>query len=80
MAWCINNSIHWKALSQKLTQIIIKYKNGDRKIFNIEHESDAYERVIKATIEGTHDLFVSSGEILQTWRILDDLQKILARK
>ena len=64
-----------KALSQKLTQIIIKYKNGDRKIFNIEHESDAYERVIKATIEGKHDLFVSSGEILQTWRILDDLQK-----
>ena len=64
-----------KALSQKLTQIVIKYKDGNKKIFNIEHESDAYERVIRATIEGKHDLFVSSGEILETWRILDEIQK-----
>jgi len=64
-----------KAFSQKLTQIVIKYKDGDKKIFNIEHESDAYERVIRATIEGKHDLFVSSGEILETWRILDAIQK-----
>jgi glucose-6-phosphate 1-dehydrogenase len=64
-----------KALSQKLTQIIIKYKDGNKKIFNIEHESDAYEQVIKATIEGKRDLFISSGEILETWRILDKLQK-----
>lgn len=64
-----------KALSEKLTQIIIKYKDGKKKIFNIEHESDAYERVIKAIIEGKRDLFVSSGEILETWRILDNLQK-----
>jgi len=64
-----------KALSQKLTQVKIKYKNGNEKIFNIEHETDAYERVIKATIEGKHDLFISSGEILETWRILDNLQK-----
>lgn len=64
-----------KAFSQKLTQIIIKYKDGNKKIFNIEHESDAYERVIRATIEGKHDLFISSGEILETWRILDNLQK-----
>lgn len=64
-----------KALSQKLTQIIIKYKDGNKIFFNIKHESDAYERVIKATIEGKRDLFISSGEILQTWRILDNLQK-----
>jgi glucose-6-phosphate 1-dehydrogenase len=64
-----------KALSEKSTQIIIKYKDGNKKIFNIEHESDAYERVIKAAIEGRHDLFISSGEILETWRILDILQK-----
>ncbi|MFA4975768.1 MAG: hypothetical protein WC839_00645 [Candidatus Paceibacterota bacterium] len=64
-----------KALSQKLTQIIIKYKDGNKKIFNIEHESDAYERVIRATIEGKHDLFISSEEILETWRILDIVQK-----
>ncbi len=64
-----------KALSEKLTQIIIKYKDGNKKVFNIEHESDAYERVIRATIEGKHDLFISSGEIIETWRILDELQK-----
>ncbi|MCM2339304.1 MAG: hypothetical protein NDI62_02505 [Burkholderiales bacterium] len=64
-----------KALSKKETQIIIKYKDGNKKIFNIEHEADAYERVIKATIEGKQDLFISSGEILETWRILDNLQQ-----
>ncbi len=64
-----------KALSEKLTQIIIRYKDGNKKIFNIEHEADAYERVIKATIEGKRDLFVSSEEILETWRILDAIQK-----
>ncbi len=64
-----------KALSEKLTQIIIRYKDGNKKIFNIEHESNAYERVIKAIIDGKRDLFISSGEILETWRILDNLQK-----
>lgn len=64
-----------KAFSEKLTQIIIKYKDGGKKIFNILHESDAYERVIRAVIEGKQDLFISSGEILQTWRILDKVQK-----
>lgn len=64
-----------KALSKKETQIIIKYKDGTEKIFNIEHEADAYERVIKATIFGKQDLFISSGEILETWRILDNLQQ-----
>ena len=64
-----------KAFSQKLTQVVIRYKDGNKKIFNIEHESDAYERVIRATIEGQHDLFVSSEEILETWRILDAIQQ-----
>ena len=64
-----------KALFQKLTQIIIKYKDGSKRIFNIEHESEAYERVIRATVEGKHDLFVSKEEILETWRILDAIQK-----
>ncbi len=64
-----------KSLSEKLTQIVIKYKDGNKKVFNIEHEADAYERVIKAVIEGRRDLFISSGEILETWRILDNLQK-----
>ncbi|MEI8174425.1 MAG: hypothetical protein WCG28_00570 [bacterium] len=64
-----------KALNKKLTQIKIKYKNGSEKIFEIEHETDAYERVIGATIMGDHDLFISSGELLDSWRILDSIQK-----
>ncbi|MCX6752342.1 MAG: hypothetical protein NTZ87_02465 [Candidatus Nomurabacteria bacterium] len=64
-----------KALDKKLTQIKIKYKNGSEKIFKIEHEKDAYERVIEATIRGDHDLFISSGEVLDSWRILDSIQE-----
>ena len=63
-----------KALSEKRTQIIIKYKNGSEKIFNIEHEPGAYERVIASVIANKHDLFISSGEILQSWRILDAIE------
>jgi glucose-6-phosphate 1-dehydrogenase len=64
-----------KALFQKETQIIIRYSDGNKKIFNIEHEPDAYERVIRATIDGNHDLFISGPEILETWRILDAIQR-----
>ncbi len=64
-----------KAFAEKFTQIIVEYEDGKKKIFNIEHETDTYERVIRAAIEGKRDLFVSSGEILETWRILDNLQK-----
>jgi glucose-6-phosphate 1-dehydrogenase len=64
-----------KAFAQKFTEIRIKYKNGEEKIFKIEHEPDTYERVMQEAIEGKHDLFVSSGEILETWRILDEIQK-----
>ncbi|OGI76289.1 hypothetical protein A3C67_00205 [Candidatus Nomurabacteria bacterium RIFCSPHIGHO2_02_FULL_42_19] len=64
-----------KALSEKLTQIKIKYKNGTEKIFNIKHEPEAYERVISATMSGNHDLFISSGEVLESWRILDAIEQ-----
>lgn len=64
-----------KALSEKLTQIKIRYQDGDIKIFQIEPEPQAYERVIKAALNGEHDLFISSREVLETWRILDLIQK-----
>ena len=64
-----------KALALKFTEIRIKYKNDNEKIFKIEHEPDTYGRVMREAIEGKHDLFVSSGEILETWRILDEIQK-----
>jgi glucose-6-phosphate 1-dehydrogenase len=64
-----------KAFAEKFTEIRIIYKDGHKKIFKIEHEPDTYERVMREAIEGKHDLFVSSGEILETWRILDEIQK-----
>lgn len=64
-----------KAFYEKLTQIKIKYKDDSEKIFNIEHEPEAYERVIRATMRGNHNLFISSDEIIETWRILDAIQK-----
>ncbi|MBI3888705.1 hypothetical protein HY311_02845 [Candidatus Nomurabacteria bacterium] len=64
-----------KALAEKFTEIKIKYKNGQDKIFKIEHEPDTYERVMREAIAGKHDFFVSSGEILESWRILDNIQK-----
>jgi glucose-6-phosphate 1-dehydrogenase len=64
-----------KAFSEKFTEIRINYKGGSKKVFRIEHEPDAYGRVIRAVLEGNHDLFISSGEILETWRILDAIQQ-----
>lgn len=64
-----------KAFHEKMTQIKIKYKDDSEKIFNIEHEPEAYERVIEATMKGDHNLFISSDEIIESWRILDVVQK-----
>ncbi|MDR3519513.1 MAG: hypothetical protein P4L63_01325 [Candidatus Pacebacteria bacterium] len=64
-----------KALSEKFTEIRIEYKDSSKKVFSIEHEPDAYGRVIRAVLEGNHDLFIGSGEILETWRILDSIQQ-----
>ena len=64
-----------KALEKKLTQIKIRYKDNSEKIFNIEHEPEAYKRVILATISGNHNLFISSNEVIESWRILDAIQK-----
>ncbi len=64
-----------KALHEKLTQVKIKYKNNEEKIFSIDPEPDAYERVISAAISGTRDVFVSTHEVLETWRIVEGIQQ-----
>jgi glucose-6-phosphate 1-dehydrogenase len=64
-----------KALDKKITQIKITYQDGSIKIFDIEHEPEAYERVIRATLLGDHNLFVSSAEVLESWKILSAVQK-----
>ncbi len=64
-----------KGLAEKLTQIKITYKNGTVRVFDIKHEPNAYQRVISAAIEGNHDLFIGSGEVLESWRILDAIMQ-----
>jgi len=39
---------------------------------------EAYEQVLFNAINGDHSLFASSEEVLETWRILDSLQKAWA--
>ena len=63
-----------KALKEKSTRIKIKYRDGSEKTFHIEREPDAYEKVFSAAIEGKKDLFISQKEVLQSWRILEDIQ------
>lgn len=63
-----------KALNEKFTQIKIVYKDASKKIFNIEQEPDAYERVLFSAINGDHNLFTSSKEVIESWRILEDIQ------
>jgi glucose-6-phosphate 1-dehydrogenase len=63
-----------KAMKEKRTQVRVTYKNGEITTFNIEHEPDAYQRVIIAAILGNRDLFISSDEVLESWRILDTIQ------
>ncbi|MEI6280974.1 MAG: hypothetical protein WCP17_03185 [bacterium] len=64
-----------KALNEKLTQIVIEYKNNQIKVFSIEHEPEAYKHVISSVIKGEKDLFISAPEILESWRILDAIQE-----
>lgn len=64
-----------KAFDKKLTQIKIKYKDGSEKVFNIEHEPKAYERVMRATISSDHHLFISNIEVLESWRMLEVIQE-----
>jgi glucose-6-phosphate 1-dehydrogenase len=39
---------------------------------------DAYEQVLFNAINGDHSLFSSSEEVIETWRVIDDLQKAWA--
>jgi glucose-6-phosphate 1-dehydrogenase len=39
---------------------------------------EAYEQVLFNAINGDHSLFSSSEEVIETWRILDSLQKVWA--
>jgi len=64
-----------KALSEKFTEVRIYYRDGRKEILSVHPEPDAYEKVIRSALRGEHELFVSSEEALESWRILDAVQE-----
>jgi glucose-6-phosphate 1-dehydrogenase len=73
-----------KALDKKNTEIRIIYKKDtsysdeDKKDTFGEGEgphAEAYERVFIDAMKGDHRLFVTSEEVLASWRILEPIQK-----
>lgn len=69
-----------KNLKEKFTKIKIAHKDGPLEFDFKDKEGSmgAYERVILSAINGDHSLFTSSEEVLETWRILDAIQKTWA--
>lgn len=70
-----------KALDAKRSQVVIHYKDGTQEIFDedqvraaAEGSLDAYERVLIEAIQGNKTLFTTSGEVLESWRVLAPLQ------
>lgn len=69
-----------KKLSEKKTEIRIVYKKDsdskrDDLTFTDEPSSDAYEKVLLAAMLSDRDLFVSSGEVLESWRVTAPVQE-----
>ena len=66
-----------KMLAKKRTAITVTYTDGSQDVFE---ETDgralnAYERVLLSAIRGEKGIFTSGQEVLQTWTILDDVQR-----
>lgn len=67
-----------KNMDEKFTKIKIKHKTGLLE-FNFKDTREAlsaYGAVIKDAILGKQDFFISSKEILESWRIVDPVQKM----
>lgn len=70
-----------KALDQKRTQVIVTYHDGTRDVFDEDElrrdpaQPDAYERVIVEAIESRRNIFTSSEEVIESWRVLAAVQE-----
>lgn len=65
-----------KNLKEKFTKIKIKYKGEiiDFDFKDKENVLGAYEQVLLGAINGDHNFFTSSREVIESWRILEDVQ------
>lgn len=71
-----------KALHSKRSYIHFEYTDGTERVIDESdlvngkaNALDAYERVLIEAIKGNEDLFTSSPEVLQSWRILAPVQQ-----
>lgn len=71
-----------KALNKKQTVVRITMKDGalvefdeDTLLRSADAVTDAYERVFTEAIESRHNIFTSSDEVLESWRILAPIQE-----
>ncbi|MEI7709403.1 MAG: hypothetical protein WCI76_01675 [bacterium] len=63
-----------KALKEKFTKINIHLK--DKSVYNLfGKNSNSYEKVLLNAINSDRTFFSGSEEILETWRILDEIQQ-----
>lgn len=86
-----SNDPHWKdvalrlttgkALSEKLSAIIITYKDGQQDILDEAkitpdgRKLDAYERVLIEAFEGRHTIFTTGPEVIRAWEIVKPVQE-----
>ncbi len=67
-----------KKLKEKFTKINIKTKRG-LIVFDFKEKENslgAYAQVLLGAINSDHDLFVTNEEVLESWRILRDIQDL----
>ncbi|MDO8659626.1 MAG: hypothetical protein Q7K54_03415 [Candidatus Parcubacteria bacterium] len=65
-----------KNLKEKFTKVKIKHQNGliEFDFKDKENVLGAYEQVLLAAINGDRNFFTSSAEVLESWRILEEVQ------
>ncbi|OGL66446.1 hypothetical protein A2856_02015 [Candidatus Uhrbacteria bacterium RIFCSPHIGHO2_01_FULL_63_20] len=74
-----------KRLTRKLTCVTVQYKDGARRVFQIDpHPGQGrgmgdYERLLLAAFDGDRSLFVSAAEVLNSWKAVDPFLKKAAR-
>jgi len=68
-----------KALKEKFSTVTIFFRDGEKFVFDLAyHEGgpvNGYVEVYLAAFGGLHHLFASKEEIIESWRILDAVQK-----
>ncbi len=69
-----------KAMNRKITEIVVHFKDGTEKKWDMEYsrteeKRDAYEIILEKAIEGDKTYFVSIDEVLASWRFVDSILK-----